>query len=186
MSKTEPVDARNNGDQPIRVRSATLEDIPSILAIYNEAVLTTTATYDYEPRSLEHRIIWYEDHQAAGLPMFVAVNSRREITGWSALNRYHDRPGFRFTSEDSIYVHTDHRGQGVGGELLRPLLKKASELGLRAIMAGIDAQNIASLRLHSRHGFVEVGRFPNVGYKFGRWLDVVYMQHTLPESGVRL
>ncbi len=169
----------------VEVRAATSEDLPAILSIYNDAVLTTTATYDYEPRTLEQRMIWFEDHQRSGLPVFVAVTGQCLVTGWSALNKYHDRPGFRFTTENSVYVHANYRGQGIGGKLLSPLLQKAGDLGLRSVIAGIDAENEASLRLHTRHGFVQVGRFPSVGYKFGRWLDVVYMQYTLPESGVR-
>lgn len=184
------IDIKSSGtlfakDSPVEVRAAESEDLPGILTIYNDAVLTTTATYDYEPRTLEQRIRWFEDHTESGLPIYVAVTAEGVVTGWSALNRYHDRPGFRFTSENSVYVHAGHRGLGIGGRLLAPLLQRAGELGLRCVVAGIDAENQASLRLHSRHGFVQVGRFPNVGFKFGRWLDVVYMQYMLPESGVR-
>jgi phosphinothricin acetyltransferase len=183
--ESEQIRPKRGNSHLIEVRAAVREDLSAILAIYNDAVLTTTATYDYEPRTLEQRILWFEDHQGSGLPVYVAVTDRGVVAGWSALNRYHDRPGFRFTAENSVYVHADYRGQGIAGKLLTPLLQRAGDLGLRAVIAGIDAENEASLRLHARHGFVQVGRFPNVGYKFGRWLDVVYMQYTLPESGVR-
>jgi L-amino acid N-acyltransferase len=170
----------------IRIRPARREDCPAILEIYNDAVLTTTATYDYEPRSLEHRQSWFEDHKKTGLPVFVAVSDDDHIVGWSALNRYHDRKGYQFTSENSIYIATDYRGQGIGKQLLGPLIESARKLGLRAIIAAIDGENEASVRLHARFGFEHVGRFKSVGYKFGRWLDVVYMELLLPEPSVGL
>jgi L-amino acid N-acyltransferase len=165
----------------MKVRPATRADIPSILEIYNDAVLTTTATYDYEPRPLQHRIQWFEDHEKINFPVFVAEDDSGKIIGWSSLNKYHDRPGYRFTTENSIYVAAYARGNGVGKLLLEPLVASARELGLRAIIAVIDAQNEASVRLHTRFGFVEVGRFKSVGFKFGRWLDVTYMELLLPE-----
>jgi L-amino acid N-acyltransferase YncA len=165
----------------MNVRPATRADIPGILEIYNDAVLTTTATYDYEPRPLRHRVQWFEDHEKAKLPMFVAEDADGKVVGWSSLSKYHDRMGYRFTVENSIYVAANARGRGVGKLLLAPLVESARELGLRAIIAVIDATNEVSVRLHAGFGFVEVGRFPKVGFKFGRWLDVVYMELLLPE-----
>jgi L-amino acid N-acyltransferase YncA len=165
----------------MKIRPATREDIPAILDIYNDAVLTTTATYDYQPRPLQHRINWFEEHERIGFPVFVAEDEAGKIVGWSSLSRYHDRPGFQFTSENSIYVAAHARGRGIGKLLLAPLVDAARHIGMRAIIAAIDATNEASVRLHARFGFVEVGRFRNVGFKFGRWLDVVYMELLLPE-----
>ena len=164
----------------IRIRPAVRTDCPQILEIYNEAVQNTTASYDYEPRSLEHRLGWFDDHQLSGLPIFVAVNEAGRIAGWSALNRYHDRKGYRFTTENSIYVAPDYRGKGMGGLLLKPLIESAGKLGLHAIIAVIDSENAASIRLHARFGFETVGRFKEVGFKFNRWLDVVYMELVIP------
>ena len=174
-----------NPDSPlVSVRPAVRSDCPGILAIYNEAVLTTTATYDYEPRSLEHRQQWFDDHERGGYAMFVAVEPSgaggETIVGWSALNRYHDRVGFRFTSENSIYIAASHRGRGIGRLLLAPLIPAARARGLRNLIAAIDASNTASLRLHERFGFVQVGLFRRVGYKFERWLDVAYLELELP------
>jgi L-amino acid N-acyltransferase YncA len=162
------------------IRPATHADLPGILEIYNEAVLNTTATYDYEPRTLEHRIGWFEDHVRNNYAIFVAENDAGRIVGWSALNRYHDRVGYRFTTENSVYVAADHRGQGIGKLLLAPLIQAARERGLHAMLAAIDAANEASIRLHTRFGFEPVGCFKDVGFKFGRWLDVVYMELRLP------
>lgn len=161
------------------MRSANLSDVEPISSIYNQAVLTTTATYDYEPESLDRRVAWYQEHVSLNLPVFVAVAEDGEVVGWSSLSPYHRRPGFRFTVENSIYVASGWRGQGVGQLLLEPLIIRGSQLGLRSIIAAVDATNEASLRLHARFDFREVGRFPEVGFKFDRWLDVVYLQRKL-------
>jgi phosphinothricin acetyltransferase len=160
----------------IHIRRAVRADCSGILEIYNDAVLKTTATYDYEPRPLEHRLAWFEDHQRTGHAIFVAESADGRIVGWSALNRYHDRMGFRFTAENSIYVAEGARGQGLGARLLDPLIPAAAEIGIRAILAAIDAQNTASIQLHARFGFEQVGLFKRVGFKFDRWLDVAYME----------
>jgi phosphinothricin acetyltransferase len=166
----------------MNVRPATHDDLPGILAIYNEAVLNTTATYDYEPRTLEHRTAWFDDHVKHNYPVFVAVDQEGRVAGWSALNRYHDRKGYQFTSENSVYVAADQRGRGIGRLLMNPLIEAARQQGLHAILAGIDADNQASLRLHASFGFVKVAHLKQVGFKFGRWLDVVYMELMLPVS----
>ena len=171
-------------DSGFEIRPATLEDCPGILEVYNEAVLTTTATYDYEPRTLEHRREWFAARQRQGFPVLVAVDRIGRVAGWSALNPYHDRAGYRFTVENSVYVAADCRGRGLGSRLLAPLIPAGEARGLHAIIAAIDADNAVSIRLHERHGFVNVGRFRRVGYKFGRWLDVVYMERLLAEPAV--
>lgn len=162
----------------VHVRRACREDCPSILSIYNEAVRTTTASYDLEPRTMEHRLSWFDDHARDDYPVFVAEESG-VVVGWSSLSRYHDRYGYRFTCENSIYVAAAHRGRGIGALLLAPLIDGARERGLHVIIAVIDASNEASLRLHGRFGFEKVGHFREVGHKFGRWLDVAYLQRTL-------
>lgn len=164
------------------IRRAVRDDCSGILDIYNDAVLKTTATYDYEPRPLEHRLAWFDDHQRTGHAIFVAEAADGRIVGWSALNRYHDRMGFRFTAENSVYVAEGARGQGLGARLLEPLIPAAAEIGIRAILAAIDAQNTASLRLHARFGFEQVGLFKRVGFKFDRWLDVAYLERWVGEG----
>ena len=151
-----------------------LKDLPAISDIYNQAVLNTTASYDYEPRSMDHRLAWYELHQKQDLPMYVAEENG--VIGWSSLSKYHDRVGYRFSVEDSVYIAEPHRGKGVGKALLTPLIEAARKRDLRAIIGAIDADNQASIRLHARFGFEKVGHFKKVGFKFERWLDVVYME----------
>lgn len=168
--------------QACLARLARREDCSGILEIYNHAVLHSTASYDYEPRSLEHRLQWFDDHAKANLPIYVAEDGSGRVIGWSALNRFHDRIGYQFTVENSVYVAHDARGQGVGGALLQPLIEAAQDRRLHAILAVIDAQNEPSIRLHSRHGFFQVGLFRQVGFKFDRWLDVLYMEHLLAAS----
>ena len=164
------------------IRPATRDDLPGILEIYNDAVLKTTATYDYAPRTLEHRVAWFDDHVKHDYPMFVAVMNDGRVAGWSSLNRYHDRMGYRYTTENSIYIAADQRGRGIGRMLMPPLIDGARARGMHAILAGIDASNEASLRLHASFGFQRVAHYKEVGFKFGRWLDVVYMQLLLPRG----
>jgi len=160
----------------MQARPATHDDLPGILEIYNEAVLNTTATYDYEPRTLEQRRQWFEERRRDDYAIFVAADGSGRIVGWSSLNPFHTRPGYRFTAENSVYVAADERGRGVGKLLLAPLIEAAQGRGLHAIIAAIDAQNEASIRLHAQFGFEKVGHFKQTGFKFGRWLDVVYME----------
>jgi phosphinothricin acetyltransferase len=163
----------------MEVRRATLADVPAIRDIYNDAVLTTTATYDYEPRTLEVQTAWFEDHDRAGMPVFVAEDGGR-VVGWSSLSHFHHRPGYRYTLEDSIYVAPDARGQGVGTRLIPPLIEAAPALGAHAIIAVIDGDSAISLHLHERFGFRPAGRLEQIGFKFDRWLDVIYMELLLP------
>ena len=161
------------------IRPATLADVPAILDIYNWAVLNTTASYDYEPHSLSQRTEWFNAHQRDQYPVWV-MEIEGQVGGWSSLSRHKERIGYRFTAEDSIYLAPNFHGQGLSQHLLRPLIESARALNLHAILAGIDSDNEASLRLHARFGFEKVAHFKQVGYKFGRWLDVVYLELVLP------
>jgi L-amino acid N-acyltransferase len=165
----------------MNVRPAVRDDLPAIHEIYNHAVIHTTASYDYEPRAMEQRVAWFETHEQQRLPVFVALTDST-VVGWSSLSRYHDRIGYRFTVENSVYVAEPQRGRGVGSVLIPPLIDSARALGLHAIIAAIDADNPASIRLHAKFGFVHVGHFKQVGFKFGKWLDVVYMEKLI-EAG---
>ncbi len=165
--------------EPILIRPARRDDVPAILAIYNDAVARTTASYDYEPHPLELRLAWFDEHCRDGFPIFVAVDPALGVVGWSSLSRYHAKPGYRFTVENSVYVADGHRGRGVGGQLLAPLLEAARTRGFHAILAVIDSDNAPSIRLHAKFGFTEVGRFRQIGFKFDRWLDVVYLERLM-------
>jgi L-amino acid N-acyltransferase YncA len=166
----------------VSIREAKQADVPGILEIYNEAVLNTTATADYEPSTLKQRTEWFEQRKKLQLPIFVAVSDHGKIVGWSSLSAYHSRHGYRFTAEVSVYVDAEMRGQGVGKMLMPPLIEAAKTRGLHALIASIDSQNAASIRLHESFGFVMKGRLDQIITKFGRWLDVVYLELILEEG----
>jgi L-amino acid N-acyltransferase YncA len=174
IAKTNTETARGSIDD-ILIRPATIDDLPAIRDIYNEAVLYTTATYDTEPQTMEAREGWFEDHQKSGLPMFVALDGNT-VVAWSSLSNFRGKDGYRFTVENSIYITESYRGRGLGKRLLAGLIDAARQLGLHGIIAGIDAATEASIRLHAAFGFEQVAYLKQVGFKFDRWLDVVFMQ----------
>jgi phosphinothricin acetyltransferase len=159
----------------ILVRTATVHDLPAMLVIYNDIILNTTAVYDYEPHIIEMRQQWFATKQEQGFPVFVAEDNGA-IVGFSSFGTFRTWTGFKHTVENSIYVSAEHRGKGIGKLLLPPLIDAAKELKLHAIVAGIDATNMTSIKLHEKFGFVEVAHFKEVGYKFDRWLDLVFME----------
>jgi L-amino acid N-acyltransferase YncA len=162
----------------MEVRAAEVHDVPAILEIYNDAILTTTATYDLEPTTLQARMTWYDDHVQKNLPVLVAIEDGR-VAGFASLSQFREKPGYRFTVENSVYVSNGYRGKGVGARLLEAIVEAGRVRGFHAVIAGVDAENEVSIRLHARFGFVEMGRLKQVGHKFGRWLDVIYMQKIL-------
>ena len=163
----------------VHIRPAHTADIPAILAIYNDAVLNTTASYDYEPSTLEQRTLWFEQHQQQGFPVLVALDDSDKVVGWGSLSRFRDKIGYQFSVEHSVYVSADQRRQGIGRLLLQSLIESAQALGKHTIIGGVDASNEASLCLHQALGFEQVAHFKQVGYKFGRWLDIVFLQRNL-------
>jgi L-amino acid N-acyltransferase YncA len=160
------------------IRSATVADLPDILDIYNDAILNTTAVYDYAPHTLDMREAWFVAKRQAGFPVLVA-ELQGAVSGFGALGHFRAWEAYRYTAENSLYVAPQYRGQGIGKQLLAQLLQAATEMQLHAILAGIDADNVASLKLHEKFGFQEVAHFPQVGYKFDRWLDLKFMQRLI-------
>ncbi len=157
------------------VRSAREEDLPQLLDIYNDIILHTTAVYEYEPQTLEMRMQWWETKKQLGFPVFVAEEQGR-IAGFSTIGSFRAWAAYKYSVENSIYVAAELRGKGIGKLLLPPLIDSAMELGMHTIVAGIDAQNEGSLRLHRSFGFEETAHFREVGWKFGRWLDLKFLQ----------
>lgn len=160
------------------IRDAHEDDLPAILAIHNDAVLTTTAIWNSTAVDLEDRRAWLAARRQAGYPVLVAEQAG-EVAGYASFGDWRAWEGYRFTVENSIYIRADRRGRGIGSALLAPLVAAAGRLGKHVMVAGIEAGNAASIRLHYRHGFVQVGHFREVGEKFGRWLDLVFLQRTL-------
>ncbi len=149
--------------------------MPGLLAIYNDVIATSTAVYSDTPVSLEDRRQWREARAAGGYPVLVAVDSSG-VLGFSTFGDFRSWPGYRFTVEHSVHVRADCRGRGIGGELLQALFPRATALGKHVMIAGVDAANTASIRFHERHGFERAGLLREVGNKFGRWLDLVFLQ----------
>ena len=166
-------------EQIVTIRKAVLADLPAITAIYNEAILNTTATMDTETKTVDNRKDWFEAH-GAQQPIFVAeAKTTGQIVGWASLSRWSDRVAYRYTAETSLYVHADHRGQGIGRTLNDKLIVTAQELGYHNLIARITGDNARSIQMHKLAGFELVGTMRNVGYKFEMWLDVHILQNTL-------
>jgi L-amino acid N-acyltransferase len=165
----------------IKVRMASPEDLPAMLEIYNDVILHTTAVYDYQPHTLEMRKVWYEAKQQAGFEIFIAEEFKKLI-GFSSYGPFRAWAAYQYTVENSVYVSSDQRGKGVGKRLLAPLIQAAQNKGMHTLVAGIDDTNLASLRLHAHFGFKEVARFKEVGYKFDRWLNLIFLQLMLSSN----
>jgi L-amino acid N-acyltransferase len=166
-------DSPNSGS-PLTIRAARLEDAEAIAAIYNQAVRSTTATFDTEPRSLADQVSWL-DHHDTHHPVLVA-ELEGEVAGWAALSPWSERRAYAGTAEVSLYIGESWRNRGIGRSLLRELIAVARSLGLHSILARVAEGNPVSQRLHRSEGFATVGIMREVGYKFDRFLDVELLQ----------
>ena len=164
------------------LRPATEQDIPAITAIFNEAVVNSNAIWTEKQDSDAERLAWMTARQALGYPVLVATDGPT-VLGYGTFGDFRAFPGYRYSVEHSVYIHTDQRGRGLGRVIVEELVAAATALGKHVMIAGIDGGNPASLRLHASLGFVEVARMPEVGRKFGRWLDLVFMQLVLDAAG---
>jgi L-amino acid N-acyltransferase len=170
------------------VRPAITADAEAIRAIYNQEVTASTVTFDLVPRSVADQIVWLE--QRSGTHAAVVATDGPTVVGFGSLSAYRDRPAYNTTVEDSVYVHRDHRGLGVGRLVLAALVDTARARGFHTVLGRIVGGHEASIRLHRSLGFAMVGTEVEVGRKFGRWLDVVVMQLLLdgppnPDGGPR-
>jgi phosphinothricin acetyltransferase len=160
------------------IRDARADDVPGILAIYNDVMATSTAIYRDEPATLDQHLAWWRQRVALGYPVLVAEDEAG-VAGFASFGDFRQWPGYRFTVEHSVHVRADCRGRGVGVRLMHPLIARAGALGKHVMIAGVDAENTASQRFHERLGFVRVAHFREVGFKFGRWLDLMFLQRML-------
>jgi L-amino acid N-acyltransferase len=170
----------NNSAKPT-IRLVETSDLPSVTEIYNDAIVNTTAVYSYEPVSLENRQQWLNDKAKQNLPVFVA-ETEGQVVGFSSYGPFRAWPAYLHTVENSIYVHPEYRGQGIGKALIPPLLESAKKHNMHTMIAGIDASNTPSIQLHQGFGFEKVAHFKHVGFKFNRWLDLVFMQLMLGDG----
>lgn len=163
------------------IRDAGPGDLPGILAIYNDVIATSTAVYSDTPVTLDDRAAWWRARVGQGYPVLVAADATG-VVGFASFADFRAWPGYRFTVEHSVHVREDRRGTGVGASLMTPLLARAAALGKHVMIAGVDADNAPSLRFHERLGFIRVAHFHQVGFKFGRWLDLVFLQRYLADA----
>lgn len=159
----------------VLIRQATESDIPAILEIVNHEILNSTVLYEHEPRTLEQQREWFQEKRRSNWPIIVAI-SEDKVIGFGTYGPFRTRAAYSKSIEHSVYVHEYHRGKTTGNTLLRELIKLAKTNGFHTMIAGIDSSNMGSVEFHRKFGFEEVGTFKEVGFKFNKWLDVIFMQ----------
>jgi len=162
----------------VAVHDATESDLEGLVGIYNEVIANSTAVFANLPVTVEERRRWWQARTAQGYPVLIA-RDERGVAAFGSFGDFRAWPGYRFTVEHTLHVRADARGRGIGTQLLRALIARAGTLGKHVMVAGVDADNAASIRLHERLGFTRAGRLCAVGYKFDRWLDLVFLQRAL-------
>lgn len=158
----------------IQIRDAVINDLPELLEIYNDAVRNLTATFDLKEHSLEQRKVWFH-HHGGRFPLIVAILDGN-VVGYSCLSAYRDKPAYSKSTELSIYISEKYRGKGIGTSLMKEIIERAKQLGFHTMIGGITGGNEASVKLHEKFGFSFVGRFSEVGFKFGEWQHVDFYQ----------
>ncbi|MBB2929080.1 GNAT family N-acetyltransferase [Paraburkholderia silvatlantica] len=152
---------------------------PAILEILNDAIVNSTALYDYKPRPPEAMATWFGTRRANGFPVVGAVDEAGTLLGFASWGTFRAFPANKYTVEHSVYVHRDQRGRGLGESLLLELIRRAREQQIHVLVGCIDATNAGSIALHAKLGFTHSGTIKEVGFKFGRWLDAAFYQLNL-------
>lgn len=165
------------------IRTATEADLPGILDIYNDAILHTTSVYDYKPHTLDMRTQWFIEQKKNDFPVFIAQLDGK-IAGFASYGKFRLKAGYKYTAEHSVYIHPGFRKRGIGKLLLAKIIETAGEKGIHSLVGGVDAENLASIRLHEYFNFKVAGHLHEVAFKFGRWLDLIFLELTLdtPEN----
>lgn len=166
------------------IRDAQAGDLETIAEIYNHAVLNTTAIWNDKTVDVANRAAWHAERTRLGYPVLVAVNDSGAVMGYASFGDWRAFDGYRHTVEHSVYVHVDHRGKGIGEALMKALITSARDLGKHVMVAGIEASNRGSIKLHEKLGFEDAGTLRQVGVKFGTWLDLTFMQLTLDDRAL--
>lgn len=164
------------------IRPAVPADLERLRSIYNDAVLHTTASYDYEPRTAEAQAMWFAAKQAASYPVLVADDGAGAAIGFASYGPFRAWAGYRFTVEHSVYMHEAFRRRGIASVLVTRLLRHAAGEGLHLMVGAIDAANTGSIEMHLRLGFESAGVLKEAGYKFDRWLDLAFMTKRISGS----
>jgi len=158
----------------LSVRTATEADQQAIMDIYNDSVLNNTATFDTDPRTIEKQMVWFRNHKK-NHPVLVGEKDGK-VVGWASLSPWSDRCAYDTTVEVSVYVHKDYRGQGIGSQLLKQVTIMGKDAGNHTVLSRITQGNEHSIHLHEKLGYTHVGVMKQVGFKFGKFLDVHMMQ----------
>jgi L-amino acid N-acyltransferase YncA len=166
--------------QPV-IDNASRDDLPQILAIYNEVIRNSTAVYSEEEFTPARGETWFDAKKGQGFPL-VVVRDASGVAGFGSFGEFRAWPCYRHSVEHSVHVRADRRGQGIGRSLVLELIRRAADMRKHVMIAGIDADNAVSIGLHCSLGFTRVGHFHEVGFKFGRWLDLVFLQCILPPT----
>ena len=165
----------------IQVRSAKKEDVKAILEIINFEISNTTSVYDHKERTTETQLAWFKKKAKEKMPVVVA-EMNGTVVGYGTYGIFRPWDGYRYSIEHSMYVHNDSRGLGIGKLIMSELIKRATTEGYHTMIAGVDASNNSSYEFHKRFGFIEIGTFKEIGYKFNKWLDLIFMQLILGEG----
>jgi L-amino acid N-acyltransferase len=164
------------------VRNAEPKDIPAILALYNQAVRETTASWTTQEEMLDDRLTWFEGRMKQDLPVVVAVDAEDQVTGFASYGPFRPKEGYRLTAEHTVYVNPHMQRQGIGRKLLTHIIQIAEANGIHVLVGGVDGENSASIALHQSLGFEVSGRLPQTGTKYGRWLDLVFLTKVLKSA----
>lgn len=167
------------------IREMKETDLGEVLEIYNDAILHTTAVYDYRAHSLEDRKVWFNQKTEGGYPLFVFEEDGK-VLGFATYGPFRAWPAYKYSIEHSVYVHKEARKKGIGTKLLKVLIERAEEESYATLIAGIDSTNQGSIFIHEKLGFTYSGTIKKAGYKFEKWLDLAFYQLELkgPESPV--
>jgi len=166
----------DEGTHTMLIRDAVPTDAEGIMVIYNDAVAHTTAIWNEVQVTAENRRQWINERQATGFPVLVATDTPGHVLGYASFGPWRSFDGYRHTVEHSVYVAQGHRGSGIGKALMHTLIERARAMGKHVMVAAVEAGNTQSIMLHQRFGFEQTALMPEVGTKFGRWLDLVFLQ----------
>jgi L-amino acid N-acyltransferase len=158
------------------IKPCTVSQLPEILDILNEAIIHTTAIYDYKPRDMDYMHAWFAEKQSGNYPVLGIFDHKDALLGFVTYGAFRNRPAYKYSVEHSLYVRSDFRGKGLGRLLLKEIVREARNRQYHVLVGGIDASNTISIRLHESEGFVRCGIIREAGYKFGRWLDLAFYQ----------
>jgi L-amino acid N-acyltransferase len=179
MTGAMSLDGVVEGREPVKLVSCSHERHGTgVLQIFNEAILNSTAVYDYRPRTAETIRDWFETKSRGGLPV-IGLEDESGLLGFATYGRFRDRPAYKYSVEHSVYIRDDRRRKGLGVVLLSRLIEVARKEDRHVMVGGIDVENAASIALHRKLGFSHAGTIRHAGYKFGRWLDLAFYQLTL-------